>query len=145
NLTLARGLDYYTGAIFEVKAKNVELGSIGGGGRYDDLTGIFGLKGLSGVGISFGLDRIYLVLDELKLFPDAIQNTLDVLFINFGEKEAEQSMKLVKELRKNQIRSEVYPDSSKLKKQMQYADKKNVKFTVIIGEEELKNNTATLK
>lgn len=145
NLTLARGLDYYTGAIFEVKAKNVELGSIGGGGRYDDLTGIFGLKGLSGVGISFGLDRIYLVLDELKLFPDAIQNTLDVLFINFGEKEAEQSMKLVKELRKNQIRSEVYPDSSKLKKQMQYADKKNVKFTVIIGEEELKNGSATVK
>jgi len=145
NLTLARGLDYYTGAIFEVKAKNVELGSIGGGGRYDDLTGIFGLKGLSGVGISFGLDRIYLVLDELKLFPETIQNTLDVLFINFGEREAEQSMKLVKELRVNQIRSEVYPDSLKLKKQMQYADKKNVKFTVIIGEEELKSKTATIK
>lgn len=145
NLTLARGLDYYTGAILEVKAKNVELGSIGGGGRYDDLTGIFGLKGISGVGISFGLDRIYLVLDELKLFPDSIQDTLDVLFINFGEKEAEQSMKLAKEFRQYQIRCEVYPDSSKLKKQMQYADKRRAKFTVIIGEEELKTGQATIK
>src|SRR5690606_5527115 len=96
NLTLARGLDYYTGAILEVKAKNVRLGSIGGGGRYDDLTGIFGLKGLSGVGISFGLDRIYLVLEELNLFPESLENTLDVLFINFGEKESAKAMEFAK-------------------------------------------------
>src|SRR5690606_4251037 len=112
NLTLARGLDYYTGAILEVKAKNVELGSIGGGGRYDDLTGIFGMKDLSGVGISFGLDRIYLVLEELGLFPKSIENALDVLFINFGEKEAEKSMQLAKALRNENIRVEVYPDSA---------------------------------
>lgn len=145
NLTLARGLDYYTGAILEVKAKNVELGSIGGGGRYDDLTGIFGLKGLSGVGISFGLDRIYLVLDELRLFPESIQNNLDVLFINFGEKEAEQSMKLSKELKNNEIRAEIYPENAKIKKQMQYADKKRVKYVIIIGEEELKLTKAIVK
>lgn len=145
NLTLARGLDYYTGAILEVKAKNVEMGSIGGGGRYDDLTGIFGLKNLSGVGISFGLDRIYLVLDELNLFPESIQNSLDVLFINFGEKEAAQSMKLANELREKGIKTEVYPENTKLKKQMQYADKKEAKYTVMIGEEELKNHSATVK
>lgn len=145
NLTLARGLDYYTGAILEVKAKNIQLGSIGGGGRYDDLTGIFGLKGLSGVGISFGLDRIYLVLEELKLFPDSIENTLDVLFINFGDKEAVKAMELAKALRKENVRSEVYPDAVKMKKQMQYADKKAVKFVVIIGEEELKSLQATVK
>lgn len=145
NLTLARGLDYYTGAILEVKAKGVQLGSIGGGGRYDDLTGIFGLKGLSGVGISFGLDRIYLVLEELNLFPESIQNTLDVLFVNFGEREAEKALELVKELRNRNIRSEVYPDASKMKKQMQYADKKAVKFVVIIGEEELNSGKVTLK
>lgn len=145
NLTLARGLDYYTGAILEVKAKGVELGSIGGGGRYDDLTGIFGLKNLSGVGISFGLDRIYLVLDELKLFPETIQNTLDVLFINFGIAEATQAMKLSKTLKNKGFKSEVYPDNAKMKKQMQYADKRNVKFTVMIGEEELKNNKVTVK
>jgi len=145
NLTLARGLDYYTGAILEVKAKGVQLGSIGGGGRYDDLTGIFGLKGLSGVGISFGLDRVYLVLEELNLFPESIQNTLDVLFVNFGEREAEKALELVKELRNRNIRSEVYPDASKMKKQMQYADKKAVKFVVIIGEEELNSGKVTLK
>lgn len=145
NLTLARGLDYYTGAILEVKAKGVQLGSIGGGGRYDDLTGIFGLKGLSGVGISFGLDRIYLVLDELKLFPESIQNSLDVLFINFGEREADRAMELAKLLRENNFRCEVYPDSAKMKKQMQYADKKAVKFVVIIGEEELNSNRVTVK
>lgn len=145
NLTLARGLDYYTGAILEVKAKNVQMGSIGGGGRYDDLTGIFGLKGISGVGISFGLDRIYLVLEELNLFPNSIENTLDVLFINFGEKEAEKSMQLAKALRKENIRSEVYPDSAKMKKQMQYADKKSVKFVILIGEEELKSAQVTIK
>lgn len=145
NLTLARGLDYYTGAILEVKAKGVQLGSIGGGGRYDDLTGIFGLKGLSGVGISFGLDRIYLVVEELNLFPDAIENSLDVLFINFGEKEADKSMELAMQLRSKEIRCEVYPDAAKMKKQMQYADKKSVKFVVMIGEEELNSGKLTLK
>lgn len=145
NLTLARGLDYYTGAILEVKAKEVALGSIGGGGRYDDLTGIFGLKDLSGVGISFGLDRIYLVLEEMNLFPESIQNILDVLFINFGEQESTQAMKLVKALRKRGIRSEVYPEAAKMKKQMQYADRKAVKFVVLLGEEELKNSSVSLK
>lgn len=145
NLTLARGLDYYTGAIFEVKAKNIELGSIGGGGRYDDLTGIFGMKDLSGVGISFGLDRIYLVLEELNAFPEAIENSLDVLFINFGDKEAEKAMELIQQLRKKNIRCELYPDTAKMKKQMQYADKKAVKFVVIIGEEELNSKKVTLK
>ena len=145
NLTLARGLDYYTGAILEVKAKGVQLGSIGGGGRYDDLTGIFGLKGLSGVGISFGLDRIYLVVEELNLFPESIENSLDVLFINFGEKEADKSMELAMKLRSKGVRCEVYPDAAKMKKQMQYADKKAVKFVVMIGEEELNSGKLTLK
>lgn len=145
NLTLARGLDYYTGAILEVKAKNVELGSIGGGGRYDDLTGIFGLNGISGVGISFGLDRIYLVLEELNLFPNSIENTLDVLFINFGEKEAEKAMKLAKQLRENGLRCEIYPEAAKMKKQMQYADKKSVKYVAIIGEKELNSKSVNLK
>ncbi|MDX9704748.1 MAG: histidine--tRNA ligase [Weeksellaceae bacterium] len=145
NLTLARGLDYYTGAILEVKAKNVQLGSIGGGGRYDDLTGIFGLKNLSGVGISFGLDRIYLVLEELSLFPDSLQNSLDVLFINFGEKEAEKAFLLSKILRKNNIRCEVYPEVAKMKKQMQYADKRAAKYVILLGEDELKNQKITLK
>lgn len=145
NLTLARGLDYYTGAILEVKAKNVELGSIGGGGRYDDLTGIFGLNGISGVGISFGLDRIYLVLEELNLFPESVENSLDVLFINFGEAEAEKSMELAKGLRENGIRCEVYPEPAKMKKQMQYADKKAVRYVGILGEEELKSGQLMLK
>ncbi len=145
NLTLARGLDYYTGAILEVKAKNVQLGSIGGGGRYDDLTGIFGLKGVSGVGISFGLDRIYLVLEELDLFSESIEISLDVLFINFGEAEADKSMELAKQLREKGIRCEVYPESAKMKKQLQYADKKAIKFVVLIGEEELNSGKFTLK
>ncbi len=145
NLTLARGLDYYTGAILEVKAKNIQLGSIGGGGRYDDLTGIFGLKGISGVGISFGLDRIYLVLEDLNLFPESIENTLDILFINFGEKESEKAMKLAQSLRELDFRCEVYPDNAKLKKQMQYADKKAVRYVIIIGEEELNSGKVTVK
>lgn len=145
NVTLARGLDYYTGAIFEVKAKNVHMGSIGGGGRYDDLTGIFGLKGISGVGISFGLDRTYLVLEELNLFPASIQNSLDVFFVNFGEAEADKAMELAKSLRAKEIRCEVYPDNAKMKKQMQYADKKSAKFVAMIGEEELKSGKLTLK
>lgn len=145
NLTLARGLDYYTGAIFEVKAKEVELGSIGGGGRYDDLTGIFGLKDLSGVGISFGLDRIYLVLEEMKLFPESVQNSLEVLFINFGETEADKAMQLAKELRNRNVKCEVYPENAKMKKQMQYADRKSVRHVVMIGEKELQTGQFTLK
>lgn len=145
NLTLARGLDYYTGAIFEVKAKEVELGSIGGGGRYDDLTGIFGLKDLSGVGISFGLDRIYLVLEEMKLFPESVQNSLEVLFINFGEKEADKAMQLAKDLRSRNVKCEVYPENAKMKKQMQYADRKSVHHVVMIGEKELQTGQFTLK
>lgn len=145
NLTLARGLDYYTGAIFEVKAKKVTSGSIGGGGRYDDLTGIFGVKDLSGVGISFGLDRIYLVMEELKLFPDAMDEALDVLFVNFGEKEADWSMKLAKDLRGQSVRCEVYPDAARMKKQMQYAHKKSVHYVVMIGEEELKTGLCLLR
>lgn len=145
NLTLARGLNYYTGAIMEVKAKKVELGSIGGGGRYDDLTGIFGLNGLSGVGISFGLDRIYLVIEELDLFPKSIQNSLDVLFVNFGNEEAEQAMILANQLREKEVRCEVYPTNAKIKKQIQYADKKAAKYVAIIGQEELNAEKVNLK
>ena len=146
DVTLARGLNYYTGAIFEVSApQKVQMGSIGGGGRYDDLTGIFGLKDVSGVGISFGLDRIYLVLEELGLFPETITKTIDVLFINFGEKEALFSLKAIKHLRDNNINAELYPDAAKMKKQMNYANKRQVPFVVLIGEQEMNSNTYTLK
>jgi len=144
-VTLARGLNYYTGTIIEVQAPSVVLGSIGGGGRYDDLTGIFGLKNISGVGISFGLDRIYLVLEELNLFPQNISETSKVMFANFGENEALHSLKAIKILRENQIKTEFYPDKAKLGKQIQYADKKGIPFVVIIGEEEIKNQNYTLK
>ncbi|RAJ17046.1 histidine--tRNA ligase [Olleya aquimaris] len=146
DVTLARGLNYYTGAIFEVSApEGVAMGSIGGGGRYDDLTGIFGLKNVSGVGISFGLDRIYLVLEELGLFPETITKTTDVLFINFGDKESLFSLQAIKALRDNTINAELYPDNAKMKKQMNYANKRNIPFVVLVGEEELKNNQFTLK
>ncbi|MEQ3664924.1 MULTISPECIES: histidine--tRNA ligase [unclassified Olleya] len=146
DVTLARGLNYYTGAIFEVSApEGVAMGSIGGGGRYDDLTGIFGLKNVSGVGISFGLDRIYLVLEELGLFPETITKSTEVLFINFGDKESLFSLKAIKALRANNINAELYPDSAKMKKQMNYANKRNIPFVVLVGEEELKNNQFTLK
>ena len=146
DVTLARGLNYYTGAIFEVSApQKVQMGSIGGGGRYDDLTGIFGLKDVSGVGISFGLDRIYLVLEELGLFPEIITKTIDVLFINFGEKEALFSLKAIKQLRENKINAELYPDTAKMKKQMNYANKRKVPFVVLVGEQEMNSNTYTLK
>jgi len=146
DVTLARGLNYYTGAIFEVSApQKVQMGSIGGGGRYDDLTGIFGLKDVSGVGISFGLDRIYLVLEELGLFPETITKTIDVLFINFGEKEAMFSLKAIKQLRENKINAELYPDTAKMKKQMNYANKRKVPFVVLVGEQEMNSNTYTLK
>lgn len=147
NLTLARGLDYYTGAIFEVKSVAGEFSSsIGGGGRYDDLTGIFGLKDISGVGISFGLDRIYLVLEEQNLFP-AIesQHNVQALFINFGDVEAKTISKLVRDLRSNNINTELYPDAAKMKKQMQYADKKGIEFVILIGEQEIENQQATVK
>lgn len=146
DVTLARGLNYYTGAIFEVAApKGVAMGSIGGGGRYDDLTGIFGLKNVSGVGVSFGLDRIYLVLEELNLFPDTVLETTKVLFINFGKQEALFCLKAVKQLRANAVTAELYPDAAKMKKQMNYANKRAIPFVVLVGEEELKNNTYTLK
>ena len=145
NVTLARGLNYYTGAIFEVEAKGVKMGSIGGGGRYDDLTGIFGLKGLSGVGISFGLDRIYLVLEELGLFPDSKSEGVQVMFVNFGEKEALYCLKAVRVLREKGINCEVYPDSAKMKKQMNYANKKGIPFVALVGEEEMNANEITIK
>ncbi|MEN8137774.1 MAG: histidine--tRNA ligase [Bacteroidota bacterium] len=145
DVTLARGLNYYTGAIYEVEAHGVKMGSIGGGGRYDDLTGIFGLKGISGVGISFGLDRIYLVLEELGLFPDTQSEGVHVMFVNFGEKEAVYCLKAVKKLRENGINAELYPDSSKMKKQMNYANKKGIPYVALVGEEEMNSGEITIK
>ena len=146
DVTLARGLNYYTGAIYEVSApEGVKMGSIGGGGRYDDLTGIFGLKNVSGVGISFGLDRIYLVLEELNLFPETVSNIVDVLFINFGEQEALYSLKAIKALRTQGINAELYPDTAKMKKQMNYANKRQISNVVLVGNEELENNNYSLK
>ena len=146
DVTLARGLNYYTGAIFEVAAPaGVAMGSIGGGGRYDDLTGIFGLKNMSGVGISFGLDRIYLVVEELGLFPTTVTATSQALFINYGEKEAFYAMKAIKELRQSGIKVELYPDNAKLAKQFQHADKRNIPFVVMAGDQEMNSNTYTLK
>jgi histidyl-tRNA synthetase len=137
DITLARGLNYYTGAIFEVQTDKVKMGSIGGGGRYDDLTGIFGLKGMSGIGISFGLDRIYLVLEELGLFDASVVKKPVVMFVNFGENEALYAMKSIQILRLQGIRAELYPSSSKMKKQMNYADKRQIPFVVLVGEEEM--------
>jgi histidyl-tRNA synthetase len=146
DVTLARGLNYYTGAIFEVAPPaGISMGSIGGGGRYDDLTGIFGLKDMSGIGISFGLDRIYLVMEELGLFPGNIGRALDVLFLNFGEQEAMASLKLIGKLRKEEVKADLYPDSSKMQKQMKYANKRNVPFVVIIGDRELADNSFVVK
>lgn len=146
DVTLARGLNYYTGAIFEVAApEGIKMGSIGGGGRYDDLTGIFGLKDMSGVGISFGLDRIYLVLEELNLFPETIAENIKVLFVNFGEKEALFCLKAIKALRKKNIPAELYPDVAKIKKQMHYANRRDVPFVVMVGADELAQNKFTLK
>lgn len=146
DVTLARGLNYYTGAIFEVTApQDVKMGSIGGGGRYDDLTGIFGLKDVSGVGISFGLDRIYLVLEALNLFPETVTDTIKVLFINFGNQEALYSLKAIKALRLAGISAELYPDAAKMKKQMNHANKRKIPFVVLVGEEEVTSNSFTLK
>ncbi len=146
DITLARGLNYYTGAIYEVSApEKVQMGSIGGGGRYDDLTGIFGLKDMSGIGISFGLDRIYLVLEELDLFPNTVTQNTKVLFINFGEKEALYAMKAIQKLRNAGITAELYPDSAKMAKQMKYADKRDIPYVVLAGEEEMSKEIFTLK
>ena len=150
DVTLARGLNYYTGAIFEVSAPDgVSMGSVGGGGRYDDLTGIFGLKNMSGVGISFGLDRIYLVLEELGLFPEFVKENTKVLFINFGKDEALESLKAITRLRAEGVNAELYPDlntsGKQMKKQMNYANKREIPFVVLVGEEELKANLFTLK
>lgn len=146
DVTLARGLNYYTGAIFEVAApKGVAMGSIGGGGRYDDLTGIFGLKNMSGVGISFGLDRIALVIEELGLFPEAVLATSKALFLNFGDKEALYAMQAIGKLRQAGIKVELYPDNAKIGKQFQHADKRGIPFTVLVGEEEILNNQYAIK
>ena len=145
DLTLARGLNYYTGAIFEIKAKDVSIGSITGGGRYDNLTGIFGKPGLSGVGISFGADRIYDVLNALDLYPKETINCTQILFINFGEKETAYCLPLVNEARSHGISAEMYPDAVKMKKQMSYANAKQIAFVAIAGENEMKENKITLK
>jgi histidyl-tRNA synthetase len=145
DISLARGLDYYTGSIFEVKSLDVNIGSIAGGGRYDDLTSIFGLKDVSGVGISFGIDRIYLVMEELGLFPTDIDTSSKVLFLNFGEIEANYCFKYLNELRENNISSELYPNNDKIKKQMNYANNKGVQFVVMIGEDEMKSGQLTTK
>ncbi len=147
DISLARGLDYYTGAIIEVKAKDVQIGSVCGGGRYDDLTGIFGLPNVSGVGISFGVDRIYDVMEELKLF-DALQteqSSTEILFVNFGEKEEIFCLKLVTELRSAGIAAELYPDRDKIKKQMSYANDRKIPFVALVGEEEMKSGKVKLK
>ncbi|MGB1207172.1 MAG: histidine--tRNA ligase [Chitinophagales bacterium] len=145
DITLARGLNYYTGTILEVKTKAVKMGSLGGGGRYDDLTGTFGLKNMSGVGISFGLDRIYDVLNELDLFKKIEMNNTKVLFINFGDELEMAAFKTLQHFRKEGIAAEIYPESAKMKKQMKYAHAKNIPFVIFIGEEELKNKTMKVK
>jgi len=145
DLTLARGLNYYTGAIFEVKALDVQIGSITGGGRYDNLTGIFGMPGLSGVGISFGADRIFDVLNQLDLYPkDSVEST-QVLFVNFGETETHYCLPVIAEMRKAGIRTEMFPDAVKLKKQMSYANTKGIPFVAIVGETEMQENTVMIK
>ena len=145
DLTLARGLNYYTGAIFEVKALDVQIGSITGGGRYDNLTGVFGMAGVSGVGISFGADRIFDVLNQLDLYPKEAVNSTQLLFINFGEKEAAFSLNVLAQVRAEGIRAEIFPDSSKMKKQMGYANAKNIPFVALVGENEMNENKVTLK
>jgi len=145
DLTLARGLNYYTGAIFEVKALDVQIGSITGGGRYDNLTGIFGMPGLSGVGISFGADRIYDVLNQLELYPKDSVTSTQVLFINFGEKETAYCLPIINKVRAHNIRAEVYPDVAKMKKQMSYANAKQIPYVVLAGENEINEGKITLK
>ncbi len=143
--SLARGLNYYTGAIIEVKAADVNIGSICGGGRYDNLTGIFGLPDVSGVGVSFGADRIYDVMNELDLFPEEVETSVKVLLVNFGEKEAAHALKVLTGLQKNGISAELYPDTAKMKKQMKYADQNKIPFVILIGEKEMETKKYTLK
>jgi len=145
DLTLARGLNYYTGAIIEVKAANVKIGSICGGGRYDNLTGIFGMDGTSGVGISFGADRIYDVLNELNLFPENKDITTMVFFVNFGEEEEKYALRILQKIRRAGINAEMFPEADKMKKQMNYADKKNIPFVVIIGQDEIEKDVLSVK
>lgn len=145
DLTLARGLNYYTGAIFEVKAVNTPMGSITGGGRYDNLTGIFGLPGLSGVGISFGADRIYDVLNTLDLYPKKVADTTSILFINFGKKEADYCLPIIQQIRATGVSAEIYPDSAKMKKQMSYADAKQIPFVALAGDDEMQARKIILR
>ncbi|MTG98706.1 MULTISPECIES: histidine--tRNA ligase [Myroides] len=146
DVTLARGLNYYTGAIFEIGApESVQMGSIGGGGRYDDLTGIFGLKDMSGVGISFGLDRIYLVMEEMNLFPETVSTASKVLFLNMGEEEMSYSMSAIMALRAAGVKTELYPDKAKMGKQFQFADKKGIPFVVLVGSQEMMDKKFALK
>jgi histidyl-tRNA synthetase len=141
DVTLARGLNYYTGAIFEVTAPQVAMGSIGGGGRYDDLTGIFGLKNMSGVGISFGLDRIYLVLEELNLFPETVSSTVQFFFVNYGEEQAFEALQIIKKMREQGIKTEIYPDAAKIDKQFKHAERKGIPFVI----KEINNQLLTVK
>ena len=145
DITLARGLDYYTGAIFEVKANNVAMGSIGGGGRYNNLTEVFGVKNIPGIGISFGLDRIYLVMEELGLFPENSESTVKYLFANYGETEAVEALKIIAKFRAKGVSAELYPESSKLKKQFTYAEKKGIPNLVFFGEQEIAEGNITVK
>ena len=145
DFTLARGLNYYTGIIFEIKASNVQMGSIGGGGRYDDLTGLFGVPNIPGVGISFGVDRMYDVMEELKLFPEDVHTGTQVLFFNLGEAESKKAFELMQQLRNNNVRCELYHETSKFDKQFKYAEKKNIPYIIILGSKELQENNCTIK
>lgn len=145
DITLARGLDYYTGVIFEVKADEVQMGSIGGGGRYDNLTEVFGVKNIPGIGISFGLDRIYLVMEELGLFPEGVENAVQYLFANYGETESLEAMKIITQLREAGVSAELYPESAKLKKQFTYAEKNGIPNLVFFGEQEISEEKITVK
>lgn len=145
DISLARGLNYYTGTIIEVKAQDVEIGSITGGGRYDNLTGIFGLPGVSGVGISFGADRIYDVLNTLSLYPDSTHSGSKIIFINFGQNECRECIKHINKLRKAGIAAEIYPEMAKMKKQLAYADTAKIPYVALVGETEMANNCITLK
>jgi histidyl-tRNA synthetase len=145
DFTLARGLNYYTGVIFEVKANNVQMGSVGGGGRYDDLTGLFGVPNIPGVGISFGVDRIYDVMEELDLFPETVQSGTKVLFFNLGEAESKKAYELVQQLRNKGVAAELYHEQAKFDKQFKYADKKTIPFAVMIGSKELEDGTCNVK
>ena len=145
DLSLARGLNYYTGAIFEVKANDMEMGSICGGGRYDDLTGIFGLKNVSGVGVSFGADRIYDVMQHLNLFPESLLASSQVMFANFGDSEAAFCLPIIQQLRSAGISAELYPDAAKMKKQFDYANKKNIQYVAIVGESEMQKGEVSVK